>query len=111
MNAEMTPSQRKSAIRVVIAGFDPISLLPHGVVLRANSGEGQIDHTTSIFQELTRMPYEEYAVQVVPFPNANDPLKEKAKVKEPFASFRRLPKGPMDQLQDLLKGQAMQSGG
>jgi hypothetical protein len=40
-------------VRVVIGGFDPISLAPHGVMNRAFSAEGQLCHATDLLQRLT----------------------------------------------------------
>ena len=37
---------------VVIAGFDPVSLAPHGAQLRAVSGEGQLAVGTTMFETL-----------------------------------------------------------
>jgi len=40
--------------RVIVAGFDPVSLVPHGVKNRAISLEGQLSHATDL---LYRMQY------------------------------------------------------
>lgn len=41
-----------NTVRVVVAGFDPISLTPHGVNYRALSAEGQLSHATDMLQRL-----------------------------------------------------------
>lgn len=40
-------------VRVVVAGFDPVSLAPHGVLNRAFSAEGQLCHTTDFLYRTT----------------------------------------------------------
>jgi hypothetical protein len=40
-------------IRVLVAGFDPISLAPHGVLNRAFSAEGQLSHATDVLERLS----------------------------------------------------------
>jgi len=42
-------------VRVVLAGFDPVSIAPHGVRYRAYSAEGQLSHTTDILERLARV--------------------------------------------------------
>lgn len=37
---------------MVVAGFDPLSLAPHGAKLRAISGEGQITGCTTVLETL-----------------------------------------------------------
>eukprot|EP00930_Biecheleria_cincta_P034314 TRINITY_DN2372_c0_g1_i1.p1 TRINITY_DN2372_c0_g1~~TRINITY_DN2372_c0_g1_i1.p1 ORF type:complete len:509 (-),score=79.55 TRINITY_DN2372_c0_g1_i1:444-1943(-) len=45
-------SAAENVLRVVVAGFDPVSLTPHGVKYRAVSAEGQLCHTTDMLQRL-----------------------------------------------------------
>jgi len=42
-----------NVIRVLVAGFDPISLAPHGVLNRAFSAEGQLCHATDFLSRVT----------------------------------------------------------
>merc|ERR1712218_286181 len=102
---EMAEAEQQRCIRVLVGGFDPISLLPHGTVLRANSAEGQLSHNSPIFQNLTGEEFKEYPVQVVPFPDLEDPLRETSKAKDPFWSFRRMPKHVMDRVEWNLQNQ------
>mmetsp|Transcript_88353 Transcript_88353/g.156419 ORF Transcript_88353/g.156419 Transcript_88353/m.156419 type:complete len:521 (-) Transcript_88353:52-1614(-) len=42
-------------VRVIVAGFDPISLAPHGVMNRAFSAEAQLCHTTDFLYRITNV--------------------------------------------------------
>merc|ERR1712046_82729 len=63
-NANLNPSKGLSAaieagkniFRVVVAGFDPISLAPHGVLNRVYSAEGQLCHATDLLERLSTVP-------------------------------------------------------
>lgn len=46
-------AQGRKKLRVVVAGFDPISLAPHTVVNRAQSLEAQLGHATDMMFRLT----------------------------------------------------------
>jgi len=58
------PDTAKSIVRVCVAGFDPISLAPHGTVNRVFSAEGQLAHATDMLQRLTEVPGVFVPVQV-----------------------------------------------
>lgn len=51
-------------IRVLVAGFDPVSLAPHGVLNRAFSAEGQLCHTTDFLYRTTCIPGRFVSVRV-----------------------------------------------
>jgi len=53
-----------STVRVLVAGFDPISLAPHGVLNRAFSAEGQLSHATDLLYRITGTPGRFVPVQV-----------------------------------------------
>jgi len=47
------PEVAGNIVRVVVAGFDPVSLTPHGVMNRAFSAEGQLSHATDLLYRIT----------------------------------------------------------
>lgn len=51
-----SPDATDNRVRVVVAGFDPVSLAPHGVWNRVFSAEGQLCHTTDLLHCLTSVP-------------------------------------------------------
>jgi len=59
-----TSETASNVVRVVVAGFDPISLTPHGVLNRAFSAEGQLCHATDLLQRVTSTPGKFVRVQV-----------------------------------------------
>lgn len=64
-------SAAESILRVVVAGFDPVSLTPHGVNYRAVSAEGQLCHATDMLQRLSNVRGQFVPVEV-PTGNAWD---------------------------------------
>lgn len=61
-NAELNPKsglgaapEAANAVRVVVAGLDPVSITPHGVNCRALSAEGQLCHATDMLQCLSNV--------------------------------------------------------
>jgi len=60
----LAPEVAGNIVRVVVAGFDPISLTPHGVMNRAFSAEGQLSHATDLLYRITNMPGRFVSVQV-----------------------------------------------
>merc|ERR1712048_336064 len=52
-------------LRVLIAGLDPMTLVPNGLRNRAFSAEGQLCHCTDFISRITGMPGEFVQVNVV----------------------------------------------
>lgn len=71
-NATLNPKQglgfedNGNIIHVVLAGFDPVSLAPHGVTNRAYSAEGQMCHATDFLSRVTGRPGKFVNVKVPP---------------------------------------------
>eukprot|EP00930_Biecheleria_cincta_P044770 TRINITY_DN3082_c0_g1_i5.p1 TRINITY_DN3082_c0_g1~~TRINITY_DN3082_c0_g1_i5.p1 ORF type:complete len:782 (+),score=117.24 TRINITY_DN3082_c0_g1_i5:54-2348(+) len=89
-------------LRVVVAGFDPVSLAPHGMKNRVFSGEGQLCHATDLLARLTEI---EGMFVVVDVPEGcawespaaffAKPQELKTKVEESYKTVRFVPKSEL----------------
>ena len=80
---------------VVIAGFDPVSLAPHGAQLRAVSGEGQLAVGTTMFETLGAYAPGSLVKALVAMPKNMATPKDAPKFNDAKA-FRMLPKEYVD---------------
>merc|ERR1712083_2515 len=51
-------------VHVVVAGFDPVSLVPHGLINRSFSAEGQLSHATDLLYRISDKAGKFVTVQV-----------------------------------------------
>jgi len=100
-----------NVVRVVVTGFDPVSLAPHGVVNRAFSAEGQISHATDLLHRITDQAGQFVNVQVPSGPAWESPAaffakEEKYKEEEGYDTVRFVPEVVLETLG--IKGQEAQ---
>ena len=81
---------------VVIAGFDPVALAPHGAQLRAVSGEGQLGAGTTLFETLGAYPPGSLVKALVAMPKNNPPQPKEGPKFETVMAVRMLPKEYVD---------------
>lgn len=93
------PPAGDDRVRVIVAGFDPISLAPHGVMNRTFSAEGQLCHTTDFLHRITctegcfmrvQVPTGQAWESAAPF--FSKPQEPKFKDDESYTTVRFVPK-------------------
>lgn len=97
--------ETSSVVRVVVAGFDPISIAPHGVIYRTFSAEGQLCHATDLLWRLTGVKGRFVPVKVPdgkawesPAAFFARPRVPKFKPEEGYDSVRFVPESALDEL-------------